>query len=792
MSTGQRRVLAVPAPAAPLAGHLRLGGRSAVGGEIRVDSQSLWRDGKPWFPVMGEFHYARYPHAEWAAELRKMRAGGITVVGANVFWILHEERRGHHRWDGDRDLRTFAELCTEVGLDIVARIGPWGHGEARNGGFPDWVMALDLDTRTNDPQYLDIIRPWYAEIARQLEGLFWTEGGPVVAVQIENELYDQPDHLLTLKEMAQQVGFSVPLWTATGWGRADIPRDEFIPVFGGYSEAAWDEHDAGWARQSRLHFFFTHVRDDFTIGSDLRQDADAPSGSRSDDGGGAIGGNAEGASGPELERYPFATCELGGGMYTAYHRRPLVEADDVAAISLVKLGSGSTWQGYYMHHGATQVIGVLTTTQESHATGYPNDCPVLSYDFQAPLGEFGQVRPSFHLLRQQALWIEAEGPQLARMQMTLPDNSPTDVDDRSTLRWVLRSDGDSGYLFVNNHQPAESLPRHEAVGFEIHGLGERVLRIPTEKCSIATGAFFAWPLRLDAAGARVSATAQVVTRLGVGSTSALVLTEVEGIPVELQVEHGTVDQTPEGVTVTNDDGMSILRDLRPGLDCAVTISGSAGTVQVLTLRADQGRHVSVVQGQMYVSEAPVVVFGDGPAAVTTARKVQVHRYQEGDWFSSQLEGAEPAVDIAFTSIRRAGPARDIPRGGSLNRASAPTDADFVGAGAWTLDLPGERIVPNTTDDRDVLLRIDYVGDAARLYAGDQLLADQFFYGRPWEIGLRRFGDVLDEGLRLEILPLSETAPIYLSPEIRPVFVDGIALALRSVSLHQRVSVDVGP
>ncbi|NDL58487.1 beta-galactosidase [Phytoactinopolyspora mesophila] len=789
MNTGQRRVLAAHAPAAPLTGHLRLGGRSAAGGEIRVDSQSLWRDGEPWFPVMGEFHYARYPRAEWDAELRKMRAGGITVVGAYVFWILHEERRGHYRWDGDRDLRAFAELCADVGLDIVARIGPWGHGEARNGGFPEWVMALDLDTRTNDSQYLDIVRPWYGEIAQQLEGLFWTEGGPVVAVQIENELHDQPDHLLTLKRMAQQAGFSVPLWTVTGWGRADIPRDEFIPVFGGYPEAAWDEHDAGWARQSRLHFFFTHVRDDFTIGSDLHQDADAESGSRSDDGGGAIGGDAEGALGPELERYPFATCELGGGMYTAYHRRPLVEAEDVAAISLVKLGSGSTWQGYYMYHGATQVIGELTTTQESHATGYPNDCPVLSYDFQAPLGEFGQVRPSYCLLRQQALWIEAEGPRLARMQMTLPDDSPTDVDDHSTLRWVLRSDGDSGYLFVNNHQPVESLPRHEAVGFEIHGLGEGALRIPTVECSIAPGAFFAWPLRLDAAGARVSATAQVVTRLGGGSTSALVLTEVEGIPVELQVEHGTVDQAPQGVTMTNEDGMSVLRDLRPGLDCAVTISGPAGTVRVLILRADQGRHVSVAQGQLYVSEAPVVVFGDGPAAVTTARTVRVHRYQEGDWFSSQLEGAEPAVDVACTSNRRAGRARDIPRGGPLNRASAPTDADFAGAAAWTLDLP-RQLVAHTTDDREVLLRIDYVGDAARLYAGDQLLADHFFYGRPWEVGLRRFGDVLDEGLRLEILPLSETAPIYLSPEVQPVYVDGIALALRSVSLRQRASVGI--
>ena len=462
MNGDKRHQITVPSPAAPKAGHLKLGGRSDAGSELTVDGQSLWRDGQPWFPVMGEFHYARYPRAQWEAELRKMHAGGVTVVGTYVFWNLHEERRGTCRWDGDRDLRGFTDLCGEIGLEVVARIGPWGHGESRNGGFPDWLLTLGLDLRTNDPAYVEIVRGWYAEIAGQLEGRFWSTGGPVIAVQIENELYDQRAHMLALKRIAQDVGFDVPLWSATGWGRADLPRDEYVPLFGGYPEAAWDEHDAGWARQSRLHFFFTHVRDDFTIGSDLRQDAGTP-GAAPNNGGGAIGGNAPGATGPELDRYPFATCELGAGMYTAYHRRPLVEAEDVAAISLVKLGSGSVWQGYYLYHGATQVIGELSTMQESHATGYPNDCPVLSYDFQAPLGEFGQVRPSYALLRQQALWIAAEGAALARMQPTLPDDGPADVDDRATLRWAVRSDGESGYLFVNNHQPVERLERHEQV-----------------------------------------------------------------------------------------------------------------------------------------------------------------------------------------------------------------------------------------------------------------------------------------------------------------------------------------
>ncbi|TWD82578.1 glycosyl hydrolase family 35 [Kribbella amoyensis] len=783
----------VGAPEPALTGHLRLGGRSKSGSEISVDSRSLWRDGTPWFPVMGEFHYSRYPRAEWESELRKIKAGGITIVGAYVFWILHEERKGVYRWDGDRDLRRFVELCHQVGLEVVARIGPWGHGEARNGAFPDWLMDLDLEARTDDPRYLAIVRPWYSEIARQLEGLFWLDGGPVVAVQIENELYDQPEHLRTLKRMAKDVGFDVPIWTVTGWGRADIPRDEFIPLFGGYPEAAWDEHDAGWAKQSRLHFFFTHVRDDFTIGSDLRQEGGSAADSMADTGGGgAIGGNTEGATGPELERYPFATCELGGGMYTAYHRRPRIAADDIAAISLVKLGSGSTWQGYYMYHGGTQVIGELSTTQESHATGYPNDLPLLTYDFQAPLSEYGQVRPSFAALRQHATWIAAEGSKLARMVTTLPDDAPTDPENRAALRWAVRSDGDSGYLFVNNHQPVEHLAEQAGIRFEVAGLGADAITIPTAGCDIPSGAYFAWPLRLDISGARLSASAQVVARTQVGDRDALVLAAVDGSPIELQVEGGSVRDLPEGASVRERSGLVTVTQLTAGLDCKVTIAGPQGATDVYVLAAPDRLCVSVVDREVYRSADPVVSFSGGPRVVTTSERVTVHQLTDEGWRGIELQGASADQVVASRAVRSAGPPRDIPRGGSLGRASAPVDEDFAAAAEWHLDTSElAAFVDNDEHDGDVLLRIDYLGDVARLYAGDRLLADHFWYGPAWEVGLDRLGrEVLRDGLRLLVLPLAEGPPIYLSPGEVPHYESGVALDLRGVTAFRRVTVPV--
>ena len=86
---------------------------------------------------MGEFHYARYPASEWEREILKMKAGGVDIVATYVFWIHHEEVEGQFDWSGQRDLRRFVELCGRHGMYAWVRVGPWAHGESRNGGLPD-------------------------------------------------------------------------------------------------------------------------------------------------------------------------------------------------------------------------------------------------------------------------------------------------------------------------------------------------------------------------------------------------------------------------------------------------------------------------------------------------------------------------------------------------------------------------------------------------------------------------------------------------------------------------------
>jgi len=157
----------VPAPATET-GFLHLGGVSPTGHRVEVNSQYLTYDGKPWLPVMGEFHFSRFPQKYWEEEILKMKAGGVQIVATYVFWIHHEEVEGQFDWTGQRDLRDFVSLCARHGLNVYLRIGPWDHGEARNGGFPDWLVDKKIPLRRNDPEYLKYVARFYGQLGAQI------------------------------------------------------------------------------------------------------------------------------------------------------------------------------------------------------------------------------------------------------------------------------------------------------------------------------------------------------------------------------------------------------------------------------------------------------------------------------------------------------------------------------------------------------------------------------------------------------------------------------------------------
>lgn len=145
---------------------------------IEVDSKGFVIDGRHVLPVMGEMHYARVPKEEWRREIRKMKAGGITILATYVFWIHHEEREGVFDWSGNKSLRDFLQTCNEEQMPVVLRIGPFSHGEVYQGGFPVWLTdkvkadPKNYKLRSLSPGFMEaterLFRNIYAQVGGQL------------------------------------------------------------------------------------------------------------------------------------------------------------------------------------------------------------------------------------------------------------------------------------------------------------------------------------------------------------------------------------------------------------------------------------------------------------------------------------------------------------------------------------------------------------------------------------------------------------------------------------------------
>lgn len=407
--------------------------------DYQITDRYFVKNKKPWLPVSGEIHYSRVPREVWEIELDKMKEAGISIISTYVFWIHHEEIEGEFLWDGNRNLAEFIDLCQERHMEVSLRIGPWAHGECRNGGFPDWLLKkCGKEVRCNAEPYLSYVRKYYNQIVKHLNGR------KLFSIQIENELVFDDKHLEMLYNMAKECGFQACFFTATAWG-FDMRSlyNKMLPTFGGYPEQPWNSSDEkSWPNP---HFFFTGIRSDSNIGNDLLPIKDTV----------------------QDESVPYLTCELGPGVQPYEHRRPVISAEDALSIAVDTLGDGCNLLGFYMFHGGSNPLGKLSTMQESKESGYPNDCPVISYDFQAPIGEAGRIRASYYRLQTVFEFLKNYGEILAPMTTIYPDKRPVDLEDTKTLRCCMRSNGEEGFLFINNHHHGMFLKEHKKVKFSI-------------------------------------------------------------------------------------------------------------------------------------------------------------------------------------------------------------------------------------------------------------------------------------------------------------------------------------
>lgn len=779
-------------PAAESAG-FHMGTAAAPGNHtITVDSRSLRFDGRPKVFISGEFHFSRCPEAEWRDELLKMRAGGVSMVTTYIFWIHHEETEGAWDWSGQRNLRKFVETAQDVGLKVLLRVGPWCHGEVLNGGFPNWLQKKgdgnEFELRRDNPGYLGYVQKLYGQISQQTKGLLWKDGGPVIAIQLENEYGGPTQHLVTLKKLAIDAGMDVPVYTCTGWGSGGAAAfGEILPLSGGYAEGFWDRSLAAMPGGYANAFRFSNAR---------RGSAAAM---------GALGmpTTAIGAATtvPAVSgEYPFFTCELGSGMMPSYHRRVFIFPEDTESMALAKLGSGANLLGFYMYHGGQNPLGKLGYLNETQATGYWNDLPVKNYDFQAPLGQYGQQREHYHWLLQLGLFMEDFGAALSAMTSRIPAT-------RGSLNWAARSDGSSAYIFVSHYQRLSPQPDVSNVQFRIKLAGGEVV-VPSEPVKLPYNSRFLWPVNLDLGGVKLAyASAQPICQIDDQSTRYTVFKQTASIPAEFAFDAATATAVSSKGSISNELSQVRVRNVQPGLDAAIRLRGSDGKNHIILL-LDQATSLNLWKGEwqgqqrLFLTRANLLIDGatlrlraegaqDCSIAILPAppritdRQTEVKSSEEGAFRRFSPVALPPIpLQAVVEAVRPAGPARTIPIAPSVptrrqGMAMQPEDADFAQAGVWRVTLPA-----GVDASRDLRLRIRYTGDVARAYLGDELIDDDFYHARPFEIGLRRYGQTIyQRGLTLRILPLREDAPIYLTDRSQLKFNEShVALSVDGVDV----------
>ena len=221
----------LPRPAVPLriGHHRRKRGdqvtvQTAVGSGVELDATGIRLGGEPRLLLCASLFYFRLPREEWRDRLAQVRTSGYTCVDVYFPWNFHETAPGEWSFEGRRDLAAFLDLAHAEGLYVIARPGPYICSEWDGGALPAW-LGLDpqLRVRQHEPRFLAQGGRWLDQVLPILAERQYPDGGPVIMVQLENELdffdcADRAGYLTALRDQVLGHGITVPLIACAGQG----------------------------------------------------------------------------------------------------------------------------------------------------------------------------------------------------------------------------------------------------------------------------------------------------------------------------------------------------------------------------------------------------------------------------------------------------------------------------------------------------------------------------------------------------------------------------------------------
>jgi beta-galactosidase len=317
---------------------------------LSVEGDQFVVDGQPARILSGAIHYFRVVPEYWYDRLAKLKACGLNTVETYVPWNMHEPQPGNFRFEGMLDIERFIRIAAELELMVIVRPGPYICSEWDLGGLPPWLLAdPGMRVRCSYTPYLQAVDRYLDALLARLVPLQASHGGPIIAMQVENEYgsYGSDKEYLRYLEQAMRArGIDVLLFTSDG------PSDSMLQ--GGT---------------------LPHLLKTANFGS-----------------------NAKGAFAKLREHQPtgpLMCCEYWNGWFDhwgeKHHTR---DAQDAAkALDNILALGGSV--NLYMFHGGTN-FGFMNGANHSGSRYQPD---VTSYDYDAALDETGEPTAKFFAFR---------------------------------------------------------------------------------------------------------------------------------------------------------------------------------------------------------------------------------------------------------------------------------------------------------------------------------------------------------------------------------------------------------
>ena len=157
-------------------------------GTFTVGKGTFLLNGEPFIVKAAEVHYPRIPRPYWEHRIQMCKALGMNAVCIYIFWNIHEQKEGQFDFTGNNDVAEFCRLAQKNGLYVIVRPGPYVCAEWEMGGLPWWLLKKkDIRLREREPYFMERVKIFEEKVGEQLKPLTIQNGGPIIMIQVENE-----------------------------------------------------------------------------------------------------------------------------------------------------------------------------------------------------------------------------------------------------------------------------------------------------------------------------------------------------------------------------------------------------------------------------------------------------------------------------------------------------------------------------------------------------------------------------------------------------------------------------